>query len=154
MSRVEVGYNLNLNLSKLLLLTNITATVGSRLARPAPTKPPIAPLSGDETMRRFDLHPLKEGYYRGYDPSIDAGVSNVFATAAFRFGHSLLPGVMKMTSGDEGSEEYVRLHRMLLDPFRLYVPGELERALGGAARTSVLASDPYFTSEVGFVGEV
>ena len=42
-------------------------------------------------------HPLPP--YQGYNPSVDAGIANVFATAAYRFGHSML------------NEELLRLER-------------------------------------------
>ncbi len=43
-------------------------------------------------MDENDLSPERSGFTNKYDPSIDPTVVNAFATAAFRFGHSLVQG--------------------------------------------------------------
>ena len=42
-------------------------------------------------MGVYGLWPLSSGYSFDYDDSFDPRINNEFATAAFRFGHSLIP---------------------------------------------------------------
>lgn len=108
-----------------------------------------SPIAGRNVMMKFRLVPEDNGtYFKGYDDSVDATVANSFATAAFRFAHSLIPGIMKLLANDTSSPEYVQLHTMLLDPFKLYKRGEMAKILRGASQTPIQASDPYFTNEV------
>ena len=50
------------------------------------------PSTGNEFMSRFNLWPLSQGYSSEYRDDFDTRITNEFATAAFRFGHSLIPG--------------------------------------------------------------
>jgi peroxidase len=45
-------------------------------------------------MEKFELSPRDSGTTRLYDESLNPSITNVFATAAFRFGHSLIQSHM------------------------------------------------------------
>lgn len=47
-------------------------------------------LLGSEVMDLFELNVLNKGYYQDYNIRVDPTIANSFATAAFRFGHSMV----------------------------------------------------------------
>lgn len=52
---------------------------------------------GDETMRKYGL---ELGYdYSTYNPLVNPTVFNSFATAAYRFGHTLINGIIRLYRG-------------------------------------------------------
>ncbi|VDN04293.1 unnamed protein product [Thelazia callipaeda] len=50
-------------------------------------------LLGDRLMQKYNLNTAKTDYFHGYDETCDASISHPFATAAFRFGHTLVSRV-------------------------------------------------------------
>jgi len=53
---------------------------------------------------------------------------------------------MKMLGN--GTQQYVELHRMLFNPYRLYTLGQLDDIIRGALDTHAAKVDPYFSEEV------
>lgn len=51
---------------------------------------------GPELMGKYELGVLPSGRYRDYDPLVNPGLANAFATAAMRFGHSMLRTTFSM----------------------------------------------------------
>uniref|UniRef100_A0AAG5CN83 Chorion peroxidase n=1 Tax=Anopheles atroparvus TaxID=41427 RepID=A0AAG5CN83_ANOAO len=103
---------------------------------------------GNETAARMGLLPDPESGRDTYNVSVDASIANVFAGAAFRFAHTLLPGLMKKTRNPAASASGRELHRMLFNPYELYARGGLDDALGGAISTELARYDQYFSPEL------
>lgn len=73
------------------------------------------------------------GPYAGYNASVNPAIVNEFATAALRFGHSLIqPVLFRLNeSFQEIPEGHLPLHRAFFAPFRLLEEGGIDPLLRG-----------------------
>ncbi|XP_055926911.1 peroxidase-like [Argiope bruennichi] len=104
-------------------------------------------LLGKEAMDYFQLNIEKNGFYDGYDETIDPSVYNVFGAAAFRFGHSLIKDVIDLVGPDNKSEASIALHQTYFNPQILYQKG-LDSLLRGATKQKLNSVDSFITPEV------
>uniref|UniRef100_H3AWY7 Peroxidasin n=1 Tax=Latimeria chalumnae TaxID=7897 RepID=H3AWY7_LATCH len=73
------------------------------------------------------------GEYKSYDPNVPAGILNAFATAAFRFGHTLINPILYRL--DENFQPipqgHLPLHKAFFSPFRIVNEGGIDPLLRG-----------------------
>ncbi|MFH4976071.1 hypothetical protein AB6A40_002780 [Gnathostoma spinigerum] len=99
---------------------------------------------GCETMARYDLVPRKTGYFTGYDDRCDATMTQEMATAAFRFGHSLVRSTFPRMSGKyEEKAEALDLQTNFLNESFYYhnASGHIESVLMGLIGSDCMAFD-------------
>ncbi|XP_078679273.1 eosinophil peroxidase-like [Branchiostoma floridae x Branchiostoma belcheri] len=77
---------------------------------------------GPATMTTYRLRLLRSGFYGGYDSRVNPTISNVFATAAFRFGHSLVQNILLRYASDfnEASACPIRLAFSFFNPSHIF----------------------------------
>ncbi|XP_042860961.1 myeloperoxidase-like [Penaeus japonicus] len=90
-----------------------TRRVVSALIQQVTYKEFLPIILGNSRMQEYDLWLRRSGYSDSYDPYADASIANVFATAAYRFGHSLVNDILK------SSGEIVPLLGNFMDPHLL-----------------------------------
>ncbi|XP_067337021.1 thyroid peroxidase [Channa argus] len=78
------------------------------------------------------------GPYGGYDQTVDPSASNVFATAAFRFGHATISPILRRLNESFQEHElfpHLRLHNTFFSPWRIVKEGGIEPVLRGIIGT-------------------
>ncbi|GJQ67256.1 hypothetical protein Trydic_g8161 [Trypoxylus dichotomus] len=76
-------------------------------------------LLGETTMEDFGLNLSQdETYSYSYDPKVDPSVTNEFSAGAYRFGHSMIDGLLKIY-GKSKMEEMISLPEVMFQPARL-----------------------------------
>ncbi|CAK5089137.1 unnamed protein product [Meloidogyne enterolobii] len=106
---------------------------------------------GCELMARYDLMPRKSGYYEGYDPNCDASISQEFATAAMRFGHTLIRNVFpRMNSSYNHGWEGVKLETTFNNASPIYDEnnGHMESILMGLLGSAGMDYDRFIVDAV------
>ncbi|XP_023337956.1 peroxidase [Eurytemora carolleeae] len=103
---------------------------------------------GKAGLQEHGLTPFSQGYYDGYDKTINPSSSQVFITAAFRFGHSLLPSTIERWSR---SHQYIgnqKLSEMLQQPYDLFKAGWSDQYIFGMMNQVAQAMDDSITDQV------
>lgn len=103
---------------------------------------------GDELMHRYNLSVTKEGYWDGYDPNVHMSPSQGFTTAAFRFGHTFIQGMVRRYNKYHEFMGEDPLRNLLRQPFMIYEPGKVDELVGGLINTPAQTYDPFITQEV------
>ncbi|KAL1448492.1 hypothetical protein MTO96_044049, partial [Rhipicephalus appendiculatus] len=88
------------------------------------------------------------GYWHGYDPDVNFALSNSFQSAAFRFGHTFIQGMVRRYNKYHEFIGEDLLRNLLRQPFIVYQPGKLDELAGGLINTPAQTYDPFVTQEV------
>lgn len=88
--------------------------------------------------------------YSGYSPSVDASIANIFSTAAYRFGHSMLsPELQRLDQNiNVIAEGNLELRDAFFNPEAITDEGGIDPILRGLAKQVAQRLDPFVIDDV------
>lgn len=87
-------------------------------------------------------------YWDGYDPNINPGISQAFAAAAFRQGHSTVPSEVYRFSPNHDLLQVQQLRQFFRQPYALYEPGAMDEFLLGMVDAPAQSVDPFVSADL------
>ncbi|XP_069178968.1 chorion peroxidase [Procambarus clarkii] len=103
---------------------------------------------GKDYMAENGLLPRREGYSRDYDSGLNAAIMNEFATVAFRFGHTLVQGMIQLVGKKGRLGDTLIIHEFFNNPRPIYRPGGMDELLRGLATQPIQQFDNFVTSSL------
>lgn len=106
-------------------------------------------LLGHSHMNEYQIKPApNDGHWNGYDPSVTTSTGTAFASAAFRYGHSMVEGVIKRFNKHGHFIKGELLRFLFKRPFLLYEPGVIDQLIMGMLLTPAEQTDPFMSEEL------
>lgn len=108
-------------------------------------------LLGQRAMEKYHLTETSrpDEWWDGYDPGVNAGISQEFAAAAFRQGHTSVPSqVMRFNPMSHEPLRVYALRRVFRQPWALYEPGAVDEFVAGMVDVPAKNLDAFMTSEL------
>jgi len=104
---------------------------------------------GKQYMNLYGLFPLSSGFSTDYDTTFDPRITNEFSTAAFRFGHSLIPGIINVysTVGRNINPQF-ELKNAFNKPELLRLGGMFDGLVAGLTRDKMESFDSGFVDDI------
>lgn len=95
-------------------------------------------------------HSIRQYSKRRYNPRINAAITNLFSTAAYRYGHSALSEQLLRLdkNGSEIAEGNLLLREAFFAPWRITEEGGIDPILRGLAAQKCQSIDPYIIDDV------
>jgi len=103
---------------------------------------------GMKYMQKYSMEPQETGFSNSYSQDVNPSITNVFATAAFRFGHSLIAGVIESFNAFGTKIKSVPLTKSQFAPYDLYDNLTLETFVRGLTTQKSQDLDSSFSPEL------
>ncbi|KAK8752094.1 hypothetical protein OTU49_012001 [Cherax quadricarinatus] len=102
---------------------------------------------GRDFMRSFGLSTLPSGFSNDYNPRINPNMNNEFSAAAFRFGHTLVQGIIRLFKAN-GGVNTIRLRDHFNSPHLIELENRLDELVRSFTQYSVQKFDSFITQDL------